>query len=109
MPITTLPAGPNMNTTPHQLVDDTIFEAWHEQIRVAVNANAAILEDVYDALGAGVLPAAPGADGTVAKAVGGAMVWEALDFAELANKPTTLVGFGITDAQPLDAELTAVA
>jgi hypothetical protein len=30
-------------------------------------------------------------------------------FADLTGKPTTLSGFGITDAQPLDADLTALA
>jgi hypothetical protein len=30
-------------------------------------------------------------------------------FAQLASKPTTLVGYGITDAQPLDPTLTALA
>ena len=30
-------------------------------------------------------------------------------FAQLASKPTTLSGYGITDAQPLDADLTAIA
>jgi hypothetical protein len=30
-------------------------------------------------------------------------------FASLTGKPTTLAGYGITDGQPLDAELTAIA
>ncbi|MBL8186579.1 MAG: hypothetical protein JNK38_01155 [Acidobacteria bacterium] len=30
-------------------------------------------------------------------------------FAQLASKPTTLAGYGIADAQPLDADLTAIA
>ena len=30
-------------------------------------------------------------------------------FAQLASKPTTLSGYGIADAQPLDADLTAIA
>jgi hypothetical protein len=30
-------------------------------------------------------------------------------FAQIGGKPTTLAGFGITDAQPLDADLTAIA
>lgn len=30
-------------------------------------------------------------------------------FANIASKPTTLSGYGITDAQPLDADLTAIA
>ena len=30
-------------------------------------------------------------------------------FADLASKPTTLSGYGITDAQPLDSDLTAIA
>jgi hypothetical protein len=30
-------------------------------------------------------------------------------FASLTSKPTTLAGYGITDAQPLDADLTAIA
>ena len=30
-------------------------------------------------------------------------------FAQIASKPTTLAGYGITDAQPLDADLTAIA
>ncbi len=34
---------------------------------------------------------------------------DALSFAELASKPTTIAGYGIIDAQPLDADLTAVA
>jgi hypothetical protein len=31
------------------------------------------------------------------------------DWASLTGKPTTLGGYGITDAQPLDADLTAIA
>lgn len=31
------------------------------------------------------------------------------DFSEIGNTPTTLVGYGITDAQPLDSDLTAIA
>jgi hypothetical protein len=31
------------------------------------------------------------------------------DFADLGTTPTTLAGYGITDAQPLDADLTAIA
>lgn len=30
-------------------------------------------------------------------------------FADVSGKPTTLFGYGITDAQPLDADLTAIA
>jgi hypothetical protein len=30
-------------------------------------------------------------------------------FAQLSGKPTTLAGYGITDAQPLDSDLTAIA
>lgn len=30
-------------------------------------------------------------------------------FASLSSKPTTLTGYGITDAQPLDSDLTAIA
>jgi hypothetical protein len=32
-----------------------------------------------------------------------------VSWAEITNKPTTLVGFGITDGQPLDGDLTAIA
>lgn len=32
-----------------------------------------------------------------------------VDFASITNKPTTLAGYGITDAQPLSANLTALA
>jgi|ADGO01.1.fsa_nt_gi hypothetical protein len=31
------------------------------------------------------------------------------NFSDLQNKPTTLSGYGITDAQPLDSDLTAIA
>ena len=31
------------------------------------------------------------------------------NFSEIGSKPTTLSGYGITDAQPLDADLTAIA
>lgn len=31
------------------------------------------------------------------------------DFSEIGNTPTTLSGYGITDAQPLDGDLTAIA
>ena len=30
-------------------------------------------------------------------------------FADLLSKPTTISGYGISDAQPLDADLTAIA
>lgn len=30
------------------------------------------------------------------------------DWSEITNKPTTLSGYGITDAQPIDADLTAI-
>lgn len=32
-----------------------------------------------------------------------------VDFASITNKPTTLAGYGITDAQPLSANLTSIA
>ena len=32
-----------------------------------------------------------------------------VDFANITNKPTTLAGYGITDAQPLNATLTAIS
>lgn len=35
--------------------------------------------------------------------------WLAIDFTSLASHPTTLSGYGITDAQALDADLTAIA
>jgi hypothetical protein len=41
----------------------------------------------------------------------GAVVAAANDytFAQIGSKPTTLAGYGITDAQPLDSDLTAIA
>lgn len=41
----------------------------------------------------------------------GAVVAQSGDytFAQIGSKPTTLSGYGITDAQPLDADLTAIA
>lgn len=46
----------------------------------------------------------------------GATAWNALPystavvaFADVTGKPTTLAGYGITDAQPLDSDLTAIA
>ena len=32
-----------------------------------------------------------------------------IPFSEIANKPTTLTGYGITDAQPLDADLSSIS
>lgn len=41
----------------------------------------------------------------------GAVTAQANDytFAQIGSKPTTLVGYGITDAQPLDSDLTTIA
>jgi hypothetical protein len=42
-------------------------------------------------------------------AASGALTCAQVSFAQLASTPTTLAGYGITDAQPLDADLTAIA
>lgn len=62
---------------------------------------------------AGILSATGGGVGTVATVFGrsGDVVAQTGDysFAQIGSKPTTLSGYGITDAQPLDADLTAIA
>ncbi len=40
---------------------------------------------------------------------GGGVPPVTLDFSAITGLPTTLVGYGITDAQPLDSDLTAIA
>lgn len=63
--------------------------------------------DDLDATGitAGFVLRADGADGAEwAAGTGGSSDW-----GDIQNTPTTLSGYGITDAQPLDSDLTAVA
>jgi len=59
-----------------------------------------------------------GSNGTFMKSNGTSPSWTALTSSDIPNldwskitsgKPTTLSGYGITDAQPLDADLTAIA
>jgi hypothetical protein len=44
-----------------------------------------------------------------AGATAGSLSWGSVAWSEIASKPTTLSGYGITDAQALDADLTAIA
>jgi hypothetical protein len=50
-----------------------------------------------------------GGAGQFLRVVGGVPAWVALTWAMVGSTPTTLAGYGIIDAQPLDAELTAIA
>jgi len=79
--------------------------------RLGVGANGTVLTaDSGQPLGMSfqALPAAPVSSVFTRT---GAIVAQANDytFAQIGSKPTTLSGYGITDAQPLDSDLTAIA
>ena len=47
--------------------------------------------------------------GTSGQYFRGDKTWQTLSFSVLSSKPTSLSGYGITDAQPLDSDLTSIA
>lgn len=49
------------------------------------------------------------ADNQVLRRSGGVLGFGSLDWSGVSGRPTTLSGYGITDAQSLDADLTAIA
>lgn len=44
-----------------------------------------------------------------AGATAGSISWASIVWSDIGSKPTTLSGYGITDAQPVDGDLTAIA
>ena len=56
-----------------------------------------------------LLPDQGASAGKFLKTDGANVTWSGVDFSDLSGRPTTVAGYGITDAQPLDADLTAIA
>jgi phage-related tail fiber protein len=70
-------------------------------------ANSGVTAGTYNNVATEVRPFTVDAKGRITSI--GTAVTIAPTFANVASKPTTLSGYGITDAQPLDADLTAIA
>ena len=70
-------------------------------------ANSGVTAGTYNNVATEVRPFTVDAKGRVTSI--GTAVTIAPAFSSITSKPTTLSGYGITDAQPLDADLTAIA
>ena len=70
-------------------------------------ANSGVTAGTYNNLATAVTPITVDAKGRVTAT--GAAVTITPAFSNVTGKPTTLSGYGITDGQPLDAELTAIS
>lgn len=70
-------------------------------------ANSGVTAGTYNNVATAVTPITVDAKGRVTAT--GAAVTITPAFSNVTGKPTTLSGYGITDGQPLDAELTAIS
>lgn len=70
-------------------------------------ANSGVTAGTYNNVATAVTPITVDAKGRVTAT--GAAVTITPPFSNVTGKPTTLSGYGITDGQPLDAELTAIS
>lgn len=73
----------------------------------ATLANSGVVAGTYNDVATSVRPFTVDAKGRITSI--GTAVTIAPAWSSIASKPTTLSGFGITDGQPLDATLTALA
>jgi len=73
----------------------------------ATLANSGVTAGTYNNSATAITPITVDAKGRVTST--GSVVTITPSFASITSKPTTLAGYGITDAQPLDATLTALA
>lgn len=95
---------------------NSVFARTGDIVATAGDYTATLITNTSSVSGATVkdaLETLSAAGGSVSSVFGrtGAVVAAANDYtyAQIASKPTTLSGYGITDAQPLDSELTALA
>ncbi len=70
-------------------------------------ANSGVTADTYNNSSTAITPLTVDAKGRITAT--GTAVTVTPAFSSITGKPTTLTGYGITDAQPLDADLTAIA
>ncbi len=70
-------------------------------------ADSGVMAGTYNNSATSVRPFTVDAKGRITSI--GTAVTIAPDWSSIASKPTTLSGYGITDGQPLDADLTAIA
>lgn len=76
---------------------------------LVLNASGNITTQSIPVASFGALTGLPSDNAALASALEAKLNSSAFTFANLDSKPTTLSGYGITDAQPLDSDLTAIA